>query len=287
MNDAEAALLGFAENCAEAGPANCSIAQAGSTGPEIFFQFQDLINTAYNLTKQGLNNVTSFEGRNSLWELMFFPNLWFSTGIPEIELFASTLEAEASSLVSNSTSLRRSFSKRGIPPSSDAIIDPTVASFISELAITCVDSVDQPEITTQLLFEVLVNVTQQISPIFGEVLANQPPSFCHRFPIRASERFTGPFNHELAFPILVIGNEADPVTPFIGAQKIANLLGSSARLVKQDGFGHTSIAMNSDCTQSIVREYFFTGALPVDGIVCLTDQALFPPNITVVSAELH
>lgn len=63
--------------------------------------------------------------------------------------------------------------------------------------------------------------------------------------------------------------------------------------------------MNSDCTQSLVRDYFFTGAvrseknyscprltnlvhgqqLPESGVVCPTDQALFPPNITIVSVN--
>ncbi|GJJ10323.1 hypothetical protein Clacol_004549 [Clathrus columnatus] len=251
LNDADGTLLGFAETCAQAGPANCSIAQANSTGPEIVSELETLIDTAYNLTKLGLNNVTSFD-------FMLFPIAWSEIVLPEIELFESVLEGEASALTTKRR--RRSLSQKGIPPSSDTIIDPTVASFVSELAITCVDSIDQPEITTQILFETLVNVTHQISPIFGETLVNQPPAFCHRFPTRAVERFTGPFNHTLAFPVLVIGNTADPVTPFQNAQKVANLLGKSARLIKQDGFGHTSIAMNSDCTQSIVRDYFFTGA---------------------------
>ncbi|GJJ10320.1 hypothetical protein Clacol_004546 [Clathrus columnatus] len=64
-----------------------------------------------------------------------------------------------------------------------------------------------------------------------------PPAFCHRFPTRvvdAVERFIGPFNHTLAFLVLVIGNTADPVTPLENAQKVANLLGKSTRLVKQD-----------------------------------------------------
>ncbi|GJJ10333.1 hypothetical protein Clacol_004559 [Clathrus columnatus] len=283
LNDAEDTLLGFAETCVQAGPANCSLAQANSTGPEIFSELVTLIDTAYNLTKQGLNNVTSFEIRDFLWGLMADPVLWSSTGVSEIEHSESVLESEANTLVSRSQ--RRSFSGGGIPPSSNTFIDPSVSPFVAELAINCVDSIDQPDITTQILFETVVNVTQQISPIFGEVLIVQAPIFCHRFPTRAVERFTGPFNHTLAFPILVIGNKADPITPFQNAQNVANSLGESARLIQQDGFGHTSIAMNSDCTQSIIRDYFVSGALPENGVICPTDQALFPPNITVASVN--
>ena len=35
---------------------------------------------------------------------------------------------------------------------------------IREIAITCVDSIDQQNVTTETLFEVLVNVTQQLAP---------------------------------------------------------------------------------------------------------------------------
>ena len=51
------------------------------------------------------------------------------------------------------------------------------------------------------------------------------------------ERFSGPFNAELSNQILVIGNKADPITPFRNAKVVADLLGDSAQLAQQDGFG--------------------------------------------------
>jgi hypothetical protein len=33
------------------------------------------------------------------------------------------------------------------------------------------------------------------------------------------------------------GNEADPITPFVSAKKVADALGDSATLIKQDGYG--------------------------------------------------
>ncbi|GJJ10317.1 hypothetical protein Clacol_004543 [Clathrus columnatus] len=249
LNDAEDTLLGFAETCVQAGPANCSLARANSTGPEIFSELETLIDTAYNLTKQGLNNVTSFEIRAFLWGLMADPVFWSSTGVSEIEQSELVLESEANTLASKSQ--RRSLVGGGIPASSDTIIDPAAAAFFAELAINCVDSIDQPDITTQFLFETVVNVTQQISPLFGEVLIVQAPVFCHRFPTRAVERFTGPFNHTLAFPMLIIGNKADPITPFQNAQNVANLLGESARLIQQDGFGRSATNGVTHCKPDI------------------------------------
>lgn len=100
--------------------------------------------------------------------------------------------------------------------------------------------------------------------------------FCHRFPVRAVERFAGPFDHKLANTIIVLGNKVnasrccyavsrlmpatqlDPVTPFVNAQKIAATLGSSARLLEQDGIGVSGLILSYndvpdvlDCQSSI------------------------------------
>ncbi|GJJ10350.1 hypothetical protein Clacol_004576 [Clathrus columnatus] len=157
LNDAEEALRGFAESCAQAGPANCSLAQANSTGQEIFLELEALIETAYTLTKQGLDSVTSFDVRSA----------------SQIEWLKSVLENEPNS--NSSTRQPRSLSKKGTPPSSDTVIDPSVASFVTHLAIACLDSVDQQDITTQQLFETVVNVTRQVSPLFSGA-AERPSS---------------------------------------------------------------------------------------------------------------
>lgn len=60
---------------------------------------------------------------------------------------------------------------------------------------------------------------------------------CHLWPIRAVERYSGPWNATLTDPILVIGNKADPITPFKDAKSVADMLGDSAILIEQDGFG--------------------------------------------------
>lgn len=81
--------------------------------------------------------------------------------------------------------------------------------------------------------------------------------YCHRWPVRAVERFTGPWNSKLSNTILIIGmyaavrvssrlhydnrsqigNEADPVTPYISAKRVADALGDSAILIEQDDYG--------------------------------------------------
>jgi hypothetical protein len=83
--------------------------------------------------------------------------------------------------------------------------------------------------------------------------------YCHHWPVRAVERFTGPFNHTLQNKIMVIGeysvsrrglfqgnltrvisivgNLYDPITPFISAKAVADALGNSAVLLKHNGYG--------------------------------------------------
>ncbi|OBZ74766.1 hypothetical protein A0H81_05697 [Grifola frondosa] len=128
------------------------------------------------------------------------------------------------------------------------------------------------------VFNAIVNITRTTSPMFG---AWWPvgPFYCPFWPVRAVERYTGPFNSSLANPILVIGNTDDPITPFEGAQTVADLLGDKATLIRQNGFGHSSFAGYSSCVIDIVRAYMENGTLPLgDDTVCDIDNSfeLFP-----------
>lgn len=58
-----------------------------------------------------------------------------------------------------------------------------------------------------------------------------------RWPVRAVERYGGPWNHTLKNPIIVIGNKADPVTPIAAARLVAEMLGHSAVFLEHEGYG--------------------------------------------------
>ncbi|KAF8586191.1 alpha/beta-hydrolase [Ramaria rubella] len=283
----DSVLEGFAEQCVQAGPQNCSLAQNDSTPASVVQNIHSLIDTAYDLHKAGVSNTSSFDVREFIGGQLHNPTNWDAQLIPQLESFAATFANEtagsvfmnASLFIPRSGTLRR----RQSPQNLNNTVDPTVQTFLSELVISCVDSIDQEDVTTQRVFEEVVNVTQNLSPTFGEIIFTTGQPFCHKFPARSVERFTGPFNTTLPNPIIVIGNRADPITPLAGAQRVASLLGDSARLVEQDGLGHSSLAENSDCTQGVIRDYFLQGALPSNGLICETDQALFPPNATLIS----
>ncbi|KAF8335937.1 TAP-like protein-domain-containing protein [Cantharellus anzutake] len=157
------------------------------------------------------------------------------------------------------------------------------------LAITCAEAVDAGNATTSDVFgEILLasrNVSEMCKLNFGPhlcrnwfLLSSRTDAgfWCHNWPSRA-ERFTDPWNSTLKNKILVIGNQADPVTPYPGAKLVADLLDeANAAMVEQCDFGHTSLAEHSDCTFHVINDYFTNGTLPVDESVCRTNQVLFP-----------
>ncbi|KAG8717826.1 hypothetical protein FRC08_006555 [Ceratobasidium sp. 394] len=166
-------------------------------------------------------------------------------------------------------------------------------------AIACADAADPGNITTKVVFDSIVDSARTASPIFGQ-LWNEAGLYCHNWPVRAVERFTGPFNKTLSNKIIVIGNEADPSTPFLSAKSVADALGDSAILIEQDDFGvcqvvfgmrlHLIIWFFSTCpwrciptgnTQGALTDYFLNNTLPSSDKFCGTNQVLFPgPGIT-------
>ncbi|CAE6510606.1 unnamed protein product [Rhizoctonia solani] len=143
-------------------------------------------------------------------------------------------------------------------------------------AITCGDSQDARRVTTKEVFDDIIKITREVSHMFGPIAVLSSATYCHRWPVRAVERYTGPWNKKLSNPILVLSNKVDPVTPYLSAKHVADAFGSSAVLVEQDAFGHSSLAMHSNCTSSVLERYFLHNQLPQKGLLCETDQELFP-----------
>ncbi|KIM37592.1 hypothetical protein M413DRAFT_257941 [Hebeloma cylindrosporum] len=103
------------------------------------------------------------------------------------------------------------------------------------------------------------------------------------------DNFKGPVGGVTSFPLLLIGNTADPVTAIAGAKKTAKQFPGSVVLT-QDGLGHTSFASPSACTIGHIQAYFQNGTLPAVNTVCPVTEPLFPlpsTNSTQTPRELH
>ncbi|CEL58766.1 Putative hydrolase Mb2247c OS=Mycobacterium bovis (strain ATCC BAA-935 / AF2122/97) GN=Mb2247c PE=3 SV=1 [Rhizoctonia solani AG-1 IB] len=282
FESAEAAFDGFTKECANAGPSKCAIAQQNSTASSVRQWTLDLIDAAYDYRQEvGPSALLSSSiVRGAIFPQLYTPQTWanLSQQLYEIKV---ALENPASL---NITQVKRwlqlpesidSEAKRYKPRQEPTSNQTRPYNYVYE-AVICSDAQDAGDVTTKDVFDNIVSVTRRISPTFGPIGIDRfSRPFCHRWPVRAVERYTGPWNKTLSNPILVIGNEADPVTPYINAKSVADALGSSAVVIEQGGYGHPSLNMPSNCTISAIHKYLIHNELPKKDKFCETSTKLF------------
>ncbi|KAJ7923407.1 hypothetical protein B0H13DRAFT_2316597 [Mycena leptocephala] len=151
---------------------------------------------------------------------------------------------------------------------------------LARLGVACIDSppsksrADVP--TAEVLAAEFIRTMREVSPHFGaSVSVSEPDGGCQYWPVQGPERFTGPWNATLEWPMLVVSNTLDPITPIESGLRINSLMPDSTRLIIQDGPGHCSPAIPTLCTIKLVRGYF-NGTLPKNGTVCETSYTFFP-----------
>lgn len=76
----------------------------------------------------------------------------------------------------------------------------------------------------------------------------------------------------------------DPVTPVRNAHKMAKGFHGAVALT-QDSAGHCSASTFSRCTRRYIQQYFQTGELPPEGLVCPADEMPFGPGPDEVGME--
>ncbi|OJT03597.1 hypothetical protein TRAPUB_5773 [Trametes pubescens] len=280
--DDDHAFEGFYTACALAGPQHCSIALAGQSPAEVNDNIQMLLKTAHDATlgTNGPVPVTSGLIRATMRPEIYFPAGWASLANAVYPMFAQGVQVEAgdgsesANVSSIASAPRSSFRKRD---------EKDTISYSTE-AILCGDSIDLTSTNMTDVFQNIIATSQNISHMFA---AAWPFAsyYCATWPVRAVERYQGPFNNTLANRVLVIGNTFDPATPFASAQNLTNTLGDQAALVRLNTFGHTSEAAPSQCIGNIIRAYMTNGTLPADNHgVCEVDLdfEVFP-GVTVES----
>lgn len=127
-------------------------------------------------------------------------------------------------------------------------------------AIRCVDETDDG---VQEAFEVWLGRDSEMAPIFGPLFG--PDLVCALWTAKPAAQID--FTGAGAPPLLVIQNTGDSATPFRNAEIMAAEL-ESAVLVVRDAPGHGAFASGSVCMDTIVTQYFNTGAVPPDQTWC-------------------
>ncbi|KAJ7209101.1 TAP-like protein-domain-containing protein [Mycena rebaudengoi] len=101
---------------------------------------------------------------------------------------------------------------------------------------------------------------------------------CTAWPDFPKDHFKGPFVANTSFPLLLVGNTADPVTPLNDAKRMSKGFAGSVVLTQDSAGVPLLVSAPSVCTQKHVRQYFLKGALPEPGTVCPVNGTPFDVN---------
>ncbi|MFJ8979620.1 alpha/beta hydrolase [Streptomyces sp. NPDC102282] len=88
------------------------------------------------------------------------------------------------------------------------------------------------------------------------------------------DRWTGPWDRRTANPVLVVGTTYDPSTAYPNSRAMVEEL-ADARLLTNEGYGHTALLNPSTCVQEHESRYFVDGTLPPVGTTCRQDTPPF------------
>lgn len=131
-------------------------------------------------------------------------------------------------------------------------------------AFTAINCLDFPVDGSRAAVQAAAVKMEKDSPMFGPYVAYGQVS-CATWPFPSSVT-RQPIAATGAPPIVVIGTERDPATPYEWAESLASELDSGVFL-GYDGDGHTAYG-NGSCIDDLVEDFLLNGAVPQDGTVC-------------------
>ena len=169
--------------------------------------------------------------------------------------------------------LQRAWKARGTLAASAARSEPADSRYEGPeqaLSVICGDSFNPRE--PQRYVDLVPFVLHRAGAIgLPSLWADEP---CATWPVRAVDTYDGPWNRPTANPILVIGNTADPSTPYTNAVEMAREL-RNARLLTVTGYGHTALLNPSACANRYIAAYLERRSLPAVDTVCRQDRLPF------------
>ncbi|KAI7155612.1 hypothetical protein KC349_g6831 [Hortaea werneckii] len=157
-------------------------------------------------------------------------------------------------------------------------------SYDATMGIACTDGDDQAYLN-KTAFTDYARDLARLSPSIGSMWSTIR-MHCIHYSIRPLYRFQGPWAAKTSHPLLLVGNTMDPVTPVRNTYKMAKGFEGAVTLT-QDSAGHCSASTFSRCTRGYIRQYFQTGELPPQGLVCPADEMPFGPGPEGYGMEGH
>lgn len=275
LHDTDKTLRIVLEACVAAGPELCALYE--KTADDVHARLTSIYNGLkrrplpfYDSTGENYGILSYKAARNSLFKLLYAP-YGKNERYPSMELLNALAEVQKD----NGLALARI---AGLAPSRSPFKcacprkprRPVSNRLDTQSAIACADAGPRSDTLDDMEHEFLrMSELSEFADMWS--ISGQ----CSGWQLRAAERFTGPFVGDTAYPILLIGNTADPVTPILHARRISTGFNNSIML-QQDSGGHCSIAATSFCTAKAIRDYFRDGTLPKNGTVCGISNGIFP-----------
>lgn len=214
LHDTEKTMQSFYELCASAGPSSCALAKDTSTPADIQARVESIVSGLYHnplpLSLPVPDVVTYSDVKMIIFSALYMP---VSTFRPLAHLLATIEQGEGEELTApfspfhscscNAVCNQKSNKTRTAPDDGEA-----------QMAIACGDGDPQNGFNVTF-FEQYWRDLDRRSPTIGAYWASIRLT-CSGWKIRPKYRYTGPYGGDTSFPILWIGNTADPVTPVIG-----------------------------------------------------------------------
>jgi pimeloyl-ACP methyl ester carboxylesterase len=148
------------------------------------------------------------------------------------------------------------------------------SSFEGTQGILCADA---PAAASKNAWGAVIAHLTEVSRISGSVYGWNLWAPCASWGVRATGRYTGPWNAHTSHPILVVGTRFDPSTPFANARFVSRLLGNAV-LLTHLGYGHLTSADPSRCVRRALATYIVDLVPPAPGTVCASDRQPFDPD---------
>ncbi|KAI0827448.1 TAP-like protein-domain-containing protein [Trametes gibbosa] len=253
----------FMSECAKAGPSQCALAKhANDTGETVLARVEQFVNNLYYQPLAVPNATLPGILTNGLYLLgsLISPTSW-----------PDAAQAVAQAINGDGTTILNAVN---VKDNSD----------LERSAVSCNDNKPFAPPTAQEVIDEQLYDLEHVSRFSLSVVTSEPDAGCQFWPVTPPERFLGPWNSTLKIPMLVVSNTLDPATPLLSGQLAQKRQGdSSARLLIQNGPGHTSLALPSLCKALVLQAYFANDTLPAVGTICQVDASPFPDPANATS----
>jgi pimeloyl-ACP methyl ester carboxylesterase len=153
----------------------------------------------------------------------------------------------------------------------------TPAGFAGATTSAAISCADAPARRSSRAWPQVIDRFTRIDRLYGPLLGWLLWAPCASWPVRGQDNYRGPWNKTTKNPILVIGLQHDPATPYVNAVRSARRLGNAV-LLTQDGYGHVSFHDPSACVDRARVAYLVKLVAPPKGTVCGSEKKPFDPG---------